>query len=633
MLRGIRSPWSAVHDGVARNGRTVLLLFAACLLAGSLRSTQLEDFPPVPQLPAAGWPLAESAEPFARALIARISPDRLDTVTTANPEMLPAVLRNLGTALLSRDPALQAGVRTYATSLVRIHAKRIPSRFSEDDLHSLVTLQVIDPLRYGEDEEFRRVVDTILPQSLDSSLPEALRRADLNELNRVAPIAFDAAEALSLNAGLVGRSSAGRFVNFGNAHATIGTKGTEVIEASIFSINSRFAAADEARRFLSAVRASAPKRRIIVIGDTVMRASLTADLIRLRIDFIDNFSRPLTLWPRDPFFVARASDGQVVFVNRPNLQPGREEDANMVRVLLQGLPKTLDTQWKSARWTSGTTPFHNGQVLLTPQAAWISIHSLEPRVLELLGRNDVPTAEFQSAQGIASYINAVRRAADELAALVGRPVRFVHDLPGTRPLGAESELMATLGGGAGFDLDSVITLLPKQDGSLDALIGDLSLGAELGAGAPGDDWQAFQKTYGLTGDEKSVRTAVVPFQRSDAAAGLQRFLDRCAKALSANGVHVRRLPLLMVPSSLLQAGEERMDNPHFLVTWNNVVLERGAADHAEGFASGLPSGDQAARIAFKASGYGLALFPPLPRSVVLNGGYRCASNEVRAVSQ
>ena len=51
-----------------------------------------------------------------------------------------------------------------------------------------VTFQVIDPLRYGEDEEFRRAVDAILPRSLPPALPLALRRADLADLNRSAPV-------------------------------------------------------------------------------------------------------------------------------------------------------------------------------------------------------------------------------------------------------------------------------------------------------------------------------------------------------------------------------------------------------------------------------------------------------------
>jgi hypothetical protein len=66
--------------------------------------------------------------------------------------------------------------------------------------------------------------------------------------------------------------------------------------------------------------------------------------------------------------------------------------------------------------------------------------------------------------------------------------------------------------------------------------------------------------------------------------------------------------------------------PGYLLTWNNVVLEPG---RAEGFASGIANADALARNAFKGAGYELVLFPPLKRSVELNGGYRCASNHVR----
>src|SRR5205814_7066900 len=134
----------------------------------------------------------------------------------------------------------------------------------------------------------------------------------------------------------------------------------------IFSLNPRDVTADEARRLLTAVRKSAPHRRIVVLGDEMMRAALGAEIAALHIDFIDTFSRPFTLWPRDPFFAARLPDGGLVFVNRPNLQSGREEDANMVRALIDGLPQSLADRWQP-RWTTGTTAFHNGQVLLTPR--------------------------------------------------------------------------------------------------------------------------------------------------------------------------------------------------------------------------------------------------------------------------
>ncbi|HEV7571528.1 MAG TPA: hypothetical protein VGQ21_08500, partial [Thermoanaerobaculia bacterium] len=524
---------------------------------------------------------------------------------------VPAVFRNLGTALLSHDAQLQSAVKRYATTLVREHAARMPRDFSDDDLHMLVALQVLDPLRYGEDEEYRRAVDTILPSSLTPSLPERLRRADINELNRVAPINFETAEALAVSAGLV-RASSSRFV--ANSTAIITTAGNEPIETSIYSINSRFVKPDEAKRLLKAVRAAAPQRKIVVIGDEAIRIALQKDLTALRVDFIDNLNRPLTPWPRDPFSIARGANGGLMFINRPNMQHNREEDATMVRVLLDGLPKPLDDRWKP-RWTTGATSFHNGQILLTPKAMWISMHSVEFRALELLGIDHVPVERFGSADEIARYTGAVQRAANELAKLYGRPVRFVHELPHT------PQQIDVLGGGAGFDLDSLVTLLPHADGSVDALVGDVSLGAKLAAST--NEWQQLEKTYSLTAN---TRDAVLNFQRDASSTSLQRFLDQTAHDLATHGVNVRRLPLLMIPTSLLINDDDRPETPYFLVTANNVVLER---NHAEGFASGLPLVDSAARSTFKSAGYDLTLFPPLPRSVVLNGGYRCASNEVR----
>ena len=598
---------------MAQFGR-ILVLAAVCLLGSTTAG-----LPPIPALPPTGWPLASVAEPFTLELMARVPPQRLDEIASSNPDALPAIFRNIGTALLSRDAALQASVKRYATALVRAHAQRVPHDFSADDVRMLVVFQVLDPLRYGEDDAYRKVLDSILPHSLPSNLPEPLRRAAVNEINRVAPISFDTAEALAAAAGLVKTPSRARFADLAATYATITTGGAEPIDASIYSINSRFATPAEAKSFLTAVRIAAPYRRIVVIGDEEMRAALGSEL---HIEFVDNYSRPLTLWPRDPFSVARTPDGRVVFINRPNLQPGREEDANMIRVLLDALPPSLDERWKP-RWATGGTSFHNGQVLLTPKAAWISIHSVELRARQLLGLDHVPAEQFYSLAGIATYAGAVRRATGELSELYGRPVRFVHELPDKQTLAAQSALMMTLGGGAGFDLDSIITLLPQKDGSLHALVSDPSLGRKLVADATADDLHSLETTYGLG---SNAREAIKNFE----ASGLQRFLDVCARDLAASGVNVARIPIVMVPLTLIANTEARLDSPYFLITWNNVVLER---HRAEGFASGLPAGDRMARRAFESSSYDLALFPPLVRSIMRNGGYRCASNEVRETHQ
>jgi hypothetical protein len=563
----------------------------AIVAALSLSAPQL---PPVPPLPADQWPRAETAEPFARDLMAHIPPATLDAILAEQRDLLPAVFRNFGTALLSKDATLRAAAADYATALVRAHAQRIPRAFTTEDVQLLVTFQVIDPLRYGEDEQFRAAVDAILPRSLPATLPLALRRADVAELNRAAPLPFDTYEALASAAGLLARRSGGRFVAFAAAKPRVQSTGLDRIEASIFSLNSRDATPEQARGFLAAVRRAAPQRRLIVLGDAEMHKALGAEIEGLHIDFIDSFSRPFTLWPRDPFFVARGAGGALVFVNRPNLQRGREEDANMVRALIDGLPKSLDERWKP-RWTTGTTAFHNGQVLLTPDAVWISMHSVELRAREILGLDHVPVETFGTTEGVAKYFAAVQRAAGELAQLYGRPVRFVHDMT------PSPALVKALGGGAGFDLDSIVTLLPRKDGKIDALVGDVSAGLRLAKNA---DWSEFAKIFGTE-----------PFSFIDNQ-GLQAFLDRCAKDLATRGMHVQRLPLLLVSQ----------ESAPFLVTWNNVRLEEG---RAEGFASGLPAGDRMARDVFAQSGYQLTLFPPLPRSIILNGGYRCASNEVR----
>ncbi|MBV8543204.1 MAG: hypothetical protein JO088_00555, partial [Acidobacteria bacterium] len=151
-----------------RIGRSAAVLAALSLFAAAGRV----EFPPVPPVPGSGWPQAEIAEPFARELMARMPPSAFDDAAQGNPELVPAVFRNLGTALLSHDAQLQTAVRRYATALVREHAARMPRNFSDDDLHMLVAFQVLDPLRYGEDDEYRRAIDSILPASLSPGLPE-----------------------------------------------------------------------------------------------------------------------------------------------------------------------------------------------------------------------------------------------------------------------------------------------------------------------------------------------------------------------------------------------------------------------------------------------------------------------------
>jgi hypothetical protein len=185
--------------------------------------------------------------------------------------------------------------------------------------------------------------------------------------------------------------------------------------------------------------------------------------------------------------------------------------------------------------------------------------------------------------------------------------------------------MRRIGGGAGYDLDSIVTLLPGGR----ALVADAAAGRSLLARLPAADWDSLRRGYGLEPAGGALAAALTTAQGSPEMEALGGFLDLVAQQLAASGMTVRRLPILTVPVALL-ADRSGLSHESFLLTWNNAVVEaRKGKVRAEGFSYLLPTGDQAARDAFAALGAHLDLFPPLVRSIVLNGGYRCASNHLR----
>ncbi|HEV8630501.1 MAG TPA: hypothetical protein VGV61_09310 [Thermoanaerobaculia bacterium] len=402
--------------------------------------------------------------------------------------------------------------------------------------------------------------------------------------------------------------------------------------ASVYSFPSPLIAGGEARALLAAVRAADARRELLALVDLSMAQVLAPVAGPLRLRLLTARGGPYSPWPRDPFSFARARGGAVRIIVRPNLQRGREADAELGPELVQDLPADLDSAWGGVRWARAEVPFHNGQVLLTRQAAWVTLHTCEPRALALRGLARVPVETFGGAAGVDAYVAAVRRAADELTALYGRPVRFVHPLPDGGALmgeAARTELMRRLGGGAGYDLDSLVTLLPGRDGQGAALVADVALGERLLAQAPAAEWAAFAAGYGLS-SAGGLTPALLAHARGEPSRELASFLDLVAAHLAAQGLAVGRLPLLLVPLDLLR-DSQGLASGQFLIGWNNVVVEtRGGTTRAEGFGSRLASGDRLAGEAFAAHGAHLELLPPLVGSVVRNGGYRCASNHLRA---
>ncbi len=445
-------------------------------------------------------------------------------------------------------------------------------------------------------------------------------------------LSFDETERLAVAAELAPRSSVERRLDPpAPGVLRFDDDWTKPITASLYSLPSRFFSAGEAKAFLSAIHAAAPERELLVLADPAARKALDG-LAKVRA--LPTFDRPYSPWPRDPLSLTHrpGPDGGLAVLLRPNVQRGREEDQTLGRALIETLPDDLDRRFGRPIWTVATVPFHNGQALVAPDAVWISIHTLEPRILDLLGISRVPVETFGTAAGIDRYLSAARRAADELAALYGRPVRFVHPLPDSGEVSARSEQLRTLGGGAGTDLDSIVTLLPgagKGETARIALVADVAAGSALLDRLTLADLAAARTTYGFApgADLRAVFRAGL---ETPAAARLGAFLDAVAAQLAKEGMEVRRLPLLFAPFSALARADELPEGGSFLIGWNNAVLEtRDGALRAEMFASGLSTADAEAKAAYAAAGARLTLLPPLAESVIRGGGYRCASNHVR----
>jgi hypothetical protein len=539
-------------------------------------------------------------------------------------------------------PSADRLLADYLAAWARERGQELARRgsWTAAEVADLASQQLVDPPRFAAEPGFRRWVLELLPRELDPAVSPRLRDDLLLQLERLPAIDFPAAEAIESAWGAAPRSSAERLSAFGSEPLRFDDDDAAPIAASVFSFSSPFFDPPQAAAFLNAVRAIAPRRDLVVLTDLPTQRYLETCCRGPRLHLLETYGRPFTPWTRDPMSLGRRPDGGVMVLVRPNAQPGREEDRHMGAELVRQLPAELDAAWGKIHWEVAPVPFHNGQVLLARGAAWISLHTLELRTLALLGLDRVPVASFDTATGIERYFAAAARAAAELAQLYGRPVRFVHPLPqpadgpGSPPrLAANRELVERIAGGAGYDLDSVLTLLPPapHQGRPAALVASLDSGRLLLSRLTARDWDALRRGYDLGPAATDLAAALGAAQRTEAAARLDGFLDLVAGHLAAQGFRVERLPLLVVPVQLL-ADHEGVAGSEFLLSWNNVVLEttREGRLRAEGFASLLPAGDAQARRSFAAAGCRLDLLPALVHSIVLNGGYRCASNHLRA---
>lgn len=532
-------------------------------------------------------------------------------------------------------PAVEMPAAAETSSLAVLVGLRPADRgrgWQKDEIVALGRRLLGEPARFVEDSEYRMETWRRLAEPLPKGVDPELARALAAELNEYRGVDFALSESLERAWGLVPRSALERREDFAAGRLSLGSDSAGRITTSIYSLASWFFSADEARSFLSAVRRLDAERRIVALVDPALARELEPAARELDLTLLDTFGRGYSPWPRDPFAILRRPNGGVTFLTRPNLQGSREEDAFLAQELIQTLPAPLDRALGEPRWARAPRPFHNGQMLVTREDLWLTLHSVEVRTLDLLQTDRVPVETFNDPAGIERYVVRAELAAEELGEMLGRRARFVHPLPSHGNLSDQRALMRALAGGAGFDLDSLVTLLEPPGGERVALVGDLALGAQLARRLTEDEARVLTERYGLRGPHDALTRELTAAQETPRARALADFLDEVSFELRSQGWQLRRLPLVLVPLAL-RARSEELRHSDFLLTWNNVVLEtREGQLYAEGFGSLLPTADAAAIAIFRQAGVELHLLPPLVRSVILGGGYRCASNHVRTPS-
>jgi hypothetical protein len=564
-------------------------------------------------------------------LLDECAPSELERGLTETPAIevtaMGLLAADLGSSSLSRTERLQAFIAELAAS----RSRRIGSSgegWSPSEYEGLLRMQFVDPERFVSDTTFREKVLDILPAALDTQVPQRLKDLLLFSVNNVPGIDFAASDRIETAWKAISRSSQERESTYQRMSLCFSDDYSLPIEATVTSLPSRFFDAAEVIPFLECLRSFSPKRKLLALVDLPLREQLSSTAERLGVDLIETHGRRYTPWPRDPLCFARGGDDRVIVLVPPAGQMDRQEDLYMGLELVQGLPSVIDESWGGIRWARSPVPFHNGQVLLTPERAWVSLHSLEPRILQLLSLDEVPGDAFFGDESIwRDYLLAAKRAAGEMEVLFGREVRFVHPLPD----GFESPLQVeTMGGGAGFDLDSLLTIVEVTDDTGVALVGDLAAGTALLRRLTVDDLTAFRTGFGLSSEPQVLRRELISAQDSDRARRLRAFLDLVDSWLREEGFVVHRLPLFLVSVKFLGNAHE-LHHEDFLITWANVVLENlEGRRRAEGFSNLLPMGDRLSREVFQQAGYEMNFIPPLVRSIILNGGYRCASQSLRS---
>jgi hypothetical protein len=596
-----------------------------------------------------GWNALEQALPemLAPAVGELLPPQDLARFLDAapgDPARPAAVLSLLGAFLATAGPQRAAWVLPYVQSLARLQSAAPAQRL----LHELL----LDPPLLLERPELQAIVLGGVAEFLAGLRSEgrtALRDEMLLEFNR-SPVAdeFRWSELLEGAAGVLERPSLGKDgAPVAPAAEAAGFRPESdpaaPILASVYSLPSTYISPEAGATFLRSLLQQLPAgREILVLTDFRRRQDLLSILgglpERPRLTFLETYGRYYSPWPRDPFLFLTGGPGASALLFRPPLEQKRQDDSDLAHEIFRKLPEPLRLKLGLQGLIPSPFRFHNGQLLPWKGKLYLSVHALEEETLRRQAVGELPPADRSELAGALRYLDNARTVASELGRSWGLEPVFVHAFPtgGERP--ALESAVAVLRAGAGHDLDSYMALLEDSQGAQQAVVGSVSAGLELIDKLDSADWAALRPALELRGDlpDETMRSLLRDQTRSASARAFGVYLDQIALHLESlqAGRSVARLPLVVFPVQLLH-DRDRMQHAEFLLTWTNLVLETrpgpaGPVRSVELFSQGLPSGDRQARELFERFGYACRFFPTLRGSIVFDGGYRCASNHLRA---
>lgn len=547
---------------------------------------------------------------------------------------------------------LQESDLHFLAAASRERSRRLASEgppWDNNSINEILTLAFIDPNRFFQSgSDFTTTIWTHLPGTVGVDTPAELRFRVLKTIAALPGANFDRLEAIAVGWGLHQRLSRPRERPFESGSFELVDDGTSPITSHLFSLPSTHFDPAACLETLRSVRSACPEAELLVLSDFMGSSQPAArtfceELRSMGCRLLPTLGQsPPSPWLRDPMLPLEDEEGRLIFLSRPNRQSGRESDLKVSRQLVSAAAQDWDEEHREVSWSPCPTPFHGGHLIFTPGSVWLSVHSVETRVLELMNIDRIDVTKLLKPEGWANYCRAVDAAVDELGAALGVQTNLVHPWPSPPPGMSHSEFISALGGGNDIDLDVLLTLIPDQTShaGVVALVGSTDASRPLIEKLTATELETFAQSFGMDLPATQLRPRLQTWQGSPKVSGLEDFLKLVSLHLASMDIPVATTPLVFVETKLITS-HPRLSNDqphvHFPLGHCNAVLERVAPTanrnsrsmRAHAFMSGLPSLDSKATSAYEEIGCQLHLHPPLIESLVLEGGFRCATQQIR----